>query len=152
MTVSLSDVKRDSSKLGDYLEQCDSWFSEGAESLKITGNLETQTAEHAAWLGRYDEIRAELKHLKNIYSSKTEAVRGELYKKLKEHHPRELGKQDIERYIDADHTYQTWVDLYHEVSFAHDKFESLVEAYKAKGFSIGHIVKLRVAALEDAVV
>ena len=147
-----NEAKGNPKALVDYLGWCEDEFKEGLEKLKIHGELQKQAAEQPAWLGRYDEIRAELKALRNWYDGKAKRRRGTLYREFLEQYSRALQHRDIEQYINSDKRWQSADDVYQEVALIHDKFDSLVEAFRAKGWAISHIVKLRVAGLEDAIV
>ena len=147
-----NEAKNNPQALVEYLGWCEDQFAEGLGKLKVTGDLQKQAATQPAWLGRYDEIRAELKALRNYYDGKAKRRRGSLYREYLEQYQRSLQKQDIEQYINSDKRWQSADDVYQEVALIHDKFDSLVEAFRGKGWAISHIVKLRVSGLEDAIV
>ena len=150
--LDLSKVKSDPKALIDYLDKAEDEYEKGKSKLRVSGELQKEASEHPAWLGRLDEIRAELKALKNYYRGKADRTRGTLYREYLEQYSRALGKQDIEQYINSDKRWQKEDDLAQEIELLYNKFENLVEAFKSKGWAISHIVKLRVAGLEDALI
>ncbi len=146
------EAKSDPKVLVEYLEECEEAYDRGKGKLFVQGKLEEEAAQHAGWIGRYDEMRAELEALKKYYEGKSRAKRGELYRKYLENYARSLQKQDIEQFINADADWQKTDEVLQEISLVHDKMESLVKALQAKGWNIGHVVKLRVQGLEDSLV
>jgi len=145
-------AKSDVTALVDFLDYCEAEYEKGKEKLRVSGELQKEAASQPAWLGRYDELRAELKALRNYYDGKAKRVRGSLYREYLEKYARALQKQDIEQYINSDKRWQSADDLYQEIAVIYEKFESLVEAFRSKGWMISHIVKLRSAGLEDALI
>ena len=145
-------AKTDPKALLDFIEKCEREFDEGKERLKVRGALQQEAADQPAWLGYYDETRAELKALRDHFESKAKRIRASFYKEYMENYNRVLQKQDIEQYINNEPKWQSADDLHREISMLYDKFEGLVEAFKAKGWALSHIVKLRCNALEDALI
>ena len=95
------EAKADPKVLVDYLVECEEAYERGNARLFVQGKLEEEAAQHAGWIGRYDEMRAELEALKKYYEGKARAKRGELYRKYLENYARSLQKQDIEQFINA---------------------------------------------------
>jgi len=150
--LSLEKINRDPKALVDYLEKAEEEYEKGKSRLRVSGELQKEASEHPAWLGRLDEVRAELKALRNYYRGKADRVRGTLYREYLEQYSRALAARDIEQYINSDKRWQKADDLAQEIELLYSKYESLVEAFRSKGWAISHIVKLRVAGLEDALV
>jgi len=146
------EAKADPAVLVAYLMECEEAYERGNVKLFVQGKLEEEASQHAGWIGRYDEMRAELEALKKFYEGKSRKKRGELYRKFLENYPRALQKQDIEQFINADEEWAKIDEVLQEISLVHDKMKGLVESMRAKGWNIGHIIKLRVQGLEDSIV
>lgn len=145
-------AKKDVVALVDFLERCEKDYEKGKLKLNVSGELQREAAQQPGELGYYDELRAELKALRNYYDQKAKRIRGKLYREYLENYARALQKQDIEQYINADKRWQSADDLYQEVALIYEKYESLIEAFRSKGWMISHIIKLRTAGLEDALI
>jgi spore coat polysaccharide biosynthesis protein SpsF (cytidylyltransferase family) len=146
------EAKNDPAVLVAFLEECEEAYTRGRGKLFVEGNLVEQAAKHSGWLGRYDELRAELEALKKFYEGRGKRKRAELYRKFLEDYPRALQPRDIEQFINSNEDWQKIDDVYQEISLIHDKMKSLVEQMQAKGWQISHITKLITSGLEDAIV
>lgn len=145
-------AKSDPAVLVAYLDDCEAAYERGKKKLFVEGKLETESAQHAGWLGYYDEMRAELEALKKLYEGKSKRKRAELYRKFLEEYPRALQSKDIDQFITTDKSWQKIDDVLQEIVLIHDKMQGLVANMQAKGWQISHIVKLRVTGLEDSLV
>jgi len=112
-------------------------------------NLEEACSNHAQDLMFYDTTLAECKTIEDAIRIKVEEIEGELYKKYNENHSRALGTRDIQSYIKGDPAYVAAHAVLLEVVYVKRKLEAIVEALKSMGWSLGHIVKIRIAQLED---
>jgi hypothetical protein len=124
---------------------------ENAESLfKLEGkSLEEACKEHAQNLMMYDLMLQECKTIEETIKVKTEEIESNLYRKYNESYQRALGTTEIKQYIKGDPSYISAYEILLEVNHIKRKLESVVEALKSMGWSLSHIVKLRVAQLGD---
>lgn len=123
------------------------------ERLRITGkNLQAANAEHPRWLFYYDSRRADLHTLVKYFEARTSAARGRLFKKYTETYKRELSDRQKDKYIDNDEKYLMQYEVYLEVKEVYEKYEAVCDAFRARGYSLNNITKIRVASLEDVVI
>jgi len=136
--------------LPDVIEKYTSELEYFENNLKIEGkNLERANIEQAPWLSYYDQRRIELRSLSKYLEYKMESVRGRLWKSYTETYNRELGPKDKEQYINNEPEFLSYVELYLEVDELAKKYEAIVDAFKARGFSLRNITELRIHSLSD---
>lgn len=127
---------------------------EGIEDvLRIKGKkLEQANVENAAWQHYYDQKRLELKTIVDYLEARVDQVKGRLFKSYTETSPRELSDRAKTQYINNEKAYLDMYELYLEAKEVHAKYNTAVEAFTSRGYSLNNIVKLRVASLEDVVI
>jgi hypothetical protein len=132
-----------------------SYFEEELANAKTELSLKGKTLEkHAAELpgviehrfGQLQEIEAVLEYL-NIKLRKDRSAE---FKKFLEAYNKTLSSRDAEKYVDG---VQTIVDLtliINEVALLRNRYLGISKGFEAKNFMTGHIIRLRVAGLDDA--
>lgn len=154
----IADIKGDTpelSKLGlvKLIGQYDLQLDQLEGLIEIKGKkLEHANRENPAWQVYYDQKRAELNTLSKYMEADVKRVRGSLYRKYVENSSRDWGDRAIEKLIDNEPEYLAKYELYLEIEELHEKFKSAVEAFKSRGYALNNITKIRVAAIEDAMV
>lgn len=92
------------------------------------------------------EIEAVLEYL-NI---KLKQERSAEFKKFLEAYQKTLSSRDAEKYVDGVTSIVDTTLLINEVALLRNKFLGISRGFDAKNFMTGHIIKLRVAGLDDA--
>jgi hypothetical protein len=138
-------LKRIATRLQGY----EALINAAAELFELEGKgLEETCKTHAQNLMFYDITLQECKTVEETIRMKVEEQEGLLYRKYNENGNRALGQRDIGQYIKGDPDYVQVYEILLEVVHVRRQLEAIVEALKSMGWSIGHIVKLRVAQLE----
>lgn len=96
--------------------------------------------------GQLQEIEAVLEYL-NI---KLKQERSAEFKKFLEAYSKLLSSRDAEKYVDGVQAVVDSTMLVNEVALLRNKFLGISKGFEAKNFMTGHIIKLRVAGLDDA--
>jgi hypothetical protein len=124
---------------------------ENAEPVfQLSGkNLEEACKEHAQNLMFYDVMLQECKTIEDSVRLRIETVEGELYKKYNEGTSMALKTTDIKQYIKGDPQYTAAYQVLLEIVHTKRRLEAIVEAIKSLGWTLSHVVKLRIAQLED---
>jgi len=139
--------------LKTILDRYDAALEDVEENLIIKGKkLEHANREHPGWQSYYDERRIELHTLVKYFEAQVNKVRGKLFKDYTETYSRELTDRGKDKYIDKEESYLNIYEVYLEVKETHDQFVRVVDAFKSRGFALNNITKIRVAAMEDAVI
>lgn len=135
--------------LEPYIES----LGERDEHLTIKGKtLEIANREQSSWLSFYDERRIELTTYVRFFEMEEKRIRGTLFKSYLEHYPRDLGERAIEKYIDIEQAYLEIHEKLLAVKELATLYESAVDAFKARGYALNNITRIRVASLEDVVI
>lgn len=99
----------------------------------------------------YDQLLQEIKGLEEWLTNIKEKKVGKLWKKFNEGYSRQLSTRDIQAYIAADQEIVDLNQILIEVVVLKNNLNSIVEAIKQLGWMVGHMTKLRVAELQDAI-
>ena len=149
----IADLGKKNKNLPDIIEEYETVLKGYKKDLEIKGKkLEHANREQPSLHSYYDERRIELHTLVKYFEGQISRVRGKLYKDYTETYSRELSDRMKDKYIDNENAYLTMFELYLEIKELHDKFNSVVDAFKSRGFVLNNITKIRVAAMEDATI
>lgn len=113
--------------------------------------LEDACKNHAKDLMFYDMMLQECKTIDETIRMKIEEIESSLYRKISESNKKALGTTEIKQYVKSEPQYVAAMEILLEVQFTKRRLESIVEALKSLGWSLGHIVKIRIAQLENTV-
>lgn len=143
-------VKADISKLPDMVEYYTKELDSSHLETKISGSLEKNSQDLPGIVShrfsQLQEIEAVLKWL-NIQYDK---IRSDNYRKYLERYNRDLSDRNIEKYLDGEQDIMDMSYLINEVALVRNKYLGIIKALEVKQFQLGHIVKLRVAGMDDA--
>ena len=118
---------------------------------RISGSLEKNAQDLPGVVsyrfGQLQEIEAVLKHLNVKY----DRMRSNHYRRYLERYNRELSDRAIEKYIDGEQDIVDMSELINEIALVRNQYLGIIKALEAKGFMVGHIVKLRVVGLNDSI-
>ena len=119
--------------------------------LRIKGKtIEHANREQPQHLSYYDERCVELNTYVKFFECEIARVRSQLLKGM-EAYPRDLSDRMKEKYIDQEDAYLKVYEKYLAVKEIHGQFVSVVDAFRARGFALNNITKIRVASLEDVI-
>lgn len=141
----------DLSLIPDFIDHFESELVEARKELSLKGkSLERHAAELPGLVeqrfAQLQEIEAVLEFL-NIQLRKDRSAE---FKKFLEAYQKSLSSRDAEKYVDGVQSIVDTTVLVNEVALLRNKFLAISKSLEAKNFMIGHIVKLRVAGLDDA--
>lgn len=138
-------------KLIPLLDEYEADLAEAKLHLGIKGKtIEKALIENPTWQHYYDQKRIELYTLKKHFENEIARVRGKLFRRFKENHSRELNEREIAKYTDSEKEFLTMSALFHEVQEVYMQYESVVEAFRSRGFALNNITKIRVVSMEEA--
>lgn len=144
-------VTKDLSKITDFIEFFEIELDQARMELSLKGkSLERHAAELPGLVeqrfAQLQEIEAVLEYL-NIQLKKE---RSSEFKKFLEAYNKTLSSRDAEKYVDGVSSIVDLTLLVNEVALLRNKFLGISKGFEAKNFMTGHIIKLRVAGLDDA--
>jgi hypothetical protein len=98
----------------------------------------------------YARAAAELKSALEMLETEERRIYAKLYKRYNEGYSRKLSSTDIAAYINGDAEKVEINNLIHIVSFNRNQLLEITEGFKTMTWQLGHITKLRVAEMQDA--
>lgn len=131
------------------------YFEAELETARTELSLKGKSLErHAGELpGLVEQRFAQLQEIEAILeylNIKLKQERSAEFKKFLEAYAKALTSRDAEKYVDGVQSIVDTTLLVNEVALLRNKFLGISKAMEAKNFMLGHIVKLRVAGLDDA--
>lgn len=139
--------------LPGIVDEYEEHLSGAARHLNMKGKTAQEAnAEHATWLYFYDQKRIELYILKKHMEKEVSRIRGKLWKEYTETHSRELNARDKDNYINQEKAFLNKDELMLIVQELHDHYQAVVDAFKARGYALNNITKLRTSAIENDVI
>jgi hypothetical protein len=99
----------------------------------------------------YDEVSVELKALEEWLTNIKEKRVGKLWKKYNEGYSRALSTRDIQAYIAAEKDIVELNQILIEVTLLKNNAGSVVDAVRQLAWMVGHVTKLRIAEMKDAI-
>ena len=142
-------VKQDLSALPDMIDFYTAEAEKAHWETRIQGSLEKSAQDLPGQVshrfGQLQELEAVLKHVNTRYDK----LRSDHYRRYLERYNRELSDRSIEKYIDGENDVVSMLDLVNEVALMRNRYLGIMKALDAKNYQMGHIVRLRVAGMND---
>lgn len=144
-------VTGDISQIADFIDH----YEKEHEAAKLELSLKGKSLErHAAELpGLVEQRFAQLQEIEAVLeflNIKLRKDRSAEFKKFLEAYNKTLSSRDAEKYVDGVQSIVDLTMLVNEVALLRNKFLGISKGFEAKNFMTGHIIKLRVAGLDDA--
>lgn len=144
-------VSSDLSNVPAFIDYYESELESARRDLSLKGkSLERHASELPGMVeerfAQLQEIEAVLEYL-NI---KLKQERSAEFKKFLEAYQKSLSSRDAEKYVDGVQSIVDTTLLVNEVALLRNKFLGISKSLESKNFMIGHIIRLRVAGLDDA--
>lgn len=135
----------------DFIDYYEAELVDARLQLSLKGkSLEKHAAELPGIVeqrfAQLQEIEAVLEFL-NIQLRKDRSAE---FKKFLEAYQKTLSSRDAEKYVDGVKSIVDSTLLVNEVALLRNKYLAIIKGLEAKNFMSGHIIRLRVAGLDDA--
>lgn len=148
-------LQLDESKLDEIIPVLDK-YQDQIEAAAPIFNIEGRRLEEVArtlahYQASYDQSLHDIKAVEEWINVIKEKKVGKLWKKYTEGYSRQLTAKDIQAYIGADQEIVDINQIQIEVVRIKGHLAAIVESIKQLGWMVGHMTKLRVAELQDAV-
>jgi len=144
-------VTADLSNVPAFIVYFEGELDTARKELSLKGkSLEKHAAELPGLVeqrfAQLQEIEAVLEYL-NIDLRKKRSAE---FKKFLEAYNKTLSSRDAEKYVDGVQHIVDSTLLVNEIALLRNKYLGIIKGFEAKNFMTGHIIKLRVAGLDDA--
>lgn len=147
------DLREQFKNLPTILTTYDDALKDAEVELSIKGkSLEHANRENPSLYSFYDQRRVELKILVDYMEAQVQRTRGRLFRSFTDNFNRELSDRAKDKYVDGEQAYLDIYEIYLEVKEMHGQYESIVEAFKLRGYALNNMTKIRVASMENVIV
>ncbi len=134
------------------LERYESSIAAAEPVFKLEGRRIEEIARTLPhYQSSYDQQYQELKALDEWLNNLKEKKVSRFWKKYLEGYSKALSSRDIQAYIAGEKEIVELNEVIIEVGLIKSKMLSIVEALKQLGWMLGHITKLRISEMEDAI-
>lgn len=144
-------VTKDLSQIAAFVDHYEIQLEEARKELSLKGK---SLERHASELPGQVEYRfAQLQEIESVLeylNIKLKQERSAEFKKFLEAYNKALSSRDAEKYVDGVQAIVDSTLLVNEIALLRNKFLGITKGFEAKNFMTGHIIKLRVAGLDDA--
>lgn len=140
------------SAIPDFITHYEAELVEAKKEVKVYGNVEKNIAnlpgvtEH-----RFNQLQ-EIEAVLNYLNIKLRQIRRKHFQKYLEAYNRALTSRDAEKYVDGESEVIDFEVLINEVALLRNRWLGILKGLEAKQWQMGHIVRLRVAGMEDITV
>jgi hypothetical protein len=143
-------IRTDLSVLPDMVDYYNQEITDAGHETKISGSLERSAQDLPGIVGhRYTQLQ-ELEAILKYLNTKYDKMRSDHYRRYNERYNRELSDRSIEKYIDGEQDIVYMIDIINEVALLRNKYLGITKSLEMKSYMLGHITKLRVAGMNDA--
>jgi hypothetical protein len=97
---------------------------------------------------RFNQLQ-EIEAVLNFLNIQLKKVRRKHFQKYLENYARALSSRDAEKYVDGEDEVIDFETLINEVALLRNRWLGVLKSLESKNFMLGHIVRLRVAGMED---
>lgn len=144
-----SKIAADISNLPEFIQFYENEISNARGDVIIHGNVEKSLAalpgitEHR--FNQLQEIEAVLRWME----LQLRKIRRTHFQKYLEKYNRVLTSRDAEKYTEGEQEVIDYECLMNEVSLVRNKYLGIIKGIDQKSYMLGHLIKLRVAGMED---
>jgi uncharacterized protein YfdQ (DUF2303 family) len=145
-------VTTDLAQLPDFITYYEAELVSAKYDASIKGHVERNLTnlpgltEH-----RFNQLQ-EIEAVLNYVNIQLRKIRRKHFQKYLEAYARALSSRDAEKYVDGEDEVIDFEVLINEVALLRNKWLGVMKGLESKNFMLGHIVRLRVAGMEDITV
>lgn len=142
-------IVSDLSVIPDFIAYYESELVKARSEVKVYGNVEKSIAALPGITEyRFNQLQ-EIEAVLNYLNIQLRKIRRRHYQKYLEAYNRALSSRDAEKYVDGEDEVIDYEVLINEVALLRNKWLGVMKGIETKQWQLGHIVRLRVAGMED---
>lgn len=142
-------VTENISNLPDFISHYEKELSLGRNDVKIHGNAEKNISSLPGLTEKYFSQLQEVEAVLNYLNIQLRKLKRKYLKHYLEGYNRQLSAREAEKYAEGEDEVIEFEVLINEVALVRNKYLSVIKGLESKNFMLGHLVKLRVAGMED---
>jgi hypothetical protein len=142
-------VTNDISQLPDFIAYYEGELLHAKKEVIVFGNVEKNIATLPGITEcRFNQLQ-EIEAILNYLNIQYKKIRRKYFQMYLEGYHRALTPRDAEKYADGEGEVTDYEAIINEVSLIRNKYLGVIKALESKNFMLGHLVRLRVAGMED---
>lgn len=144
-----SRVRMDMSMLPDMIDYYNLELEHAQKEARILGSLEKQNQDLPGQVShRFNQLQ-DLESVLKYLNVKYDKQRSDHYRRYLERYNRELSDRSIEKYIDGEADIVDMLSVINEVALVRNRYLGVMKGFDVKSYSLGNIVRLRIAGMND---
>jgi len=144
-----SRVVADLGNIPDFIAHFESELTDAKRDCKIGGLVEKNiTALPGITEHRFNQLQ-EIEAVLNYLNIQLRKIRTRHFKKYLEGYARALTARDAEKYVDGEEEVVDFETIINEVALLRNRWLGIMKALESKNFMLGHLIRLKVAGMED---
>ena len=133
----------------DFIFYYEQELAVARQEVRISGIIEKNiTALPGLTEHRFNQLQ-EIEAVLNYLNIQLRKIRRRYFQKYLEGYARALTSRDAEKYVDGENEVIEFETLINEVALLRNRYLSIMKGMESKNFMLGHVVRLRVAGMED---
>lgn len=145
-------ITQDLGVLPDFVSYYQSEYEVARRETSIKGNIERNlSALPGITEYRFNQLQ-EIEAVLNYLNIQLRGIRRKHFQKYLENYQRALTSRDVDKYVDGEKEVLDYEVLINEVALIRNQYLGLLKGLESKNFMLGHITRLKVSGMEDAVI
>jgi hypothetical protein len=133
----------------DFIEHYNHELEEAKRDCRIAGVVETNLKElPGVTEHRFNQLQ-EIEAVLNYLNIQLRKIRRRHFQKYLEGYARMLSSRDAEKYVDGEEEVVDFETIINEVALLRNRWLGIMKALESKNFMMGHLIRLKVAGMED---
>jgi hypothetical protein len=145
-------ITQDLGVLPDFVTYYQNEYEVARRETGIKGNIERNlSALPGITEYRFNQLQ-EIEAVLNYLNIQLRGIRRRHFQKYLENYQRALSSRDVDKYVDGEKEVLDYEVLINEVALLRNQYLGILKGLESKNFMLGHITRLKVSGMEDAVV
>jgi hypothetical protein len=142
-------IAADINNLPGFIQYCEDEIALAKKEIAIYGNVEKNiSALPGLTEQRFNQLQ-EVEAVLRLLEIRLKKIRRKYFQKYLESYNRALTSRDAEKYVEGEDEVVDFESLINEIALIRNKFLGIIKGLESKNFMLGHVVRLRVAGMED---
>ena len=142
-------VTSDLGNIPAFIEYYENEIEEARRDISVKGNVEKNIAALPGITEqRFNQLQ-EIEAVLNYLNIQIRLIRRKHFQKYLEHYARALSSRDAEKYVDGEPEVVDYETIINSVALLRNQFLGIIKGIESKNYMLGHLVKLKVAGMED---
>jgi hypothetical protein len=145
-------ITQDLGVLPDFVAYYQNEYEAARRETGVKGNIERNlSALPGITEYRFNQLQ-EIEAVLNYLNIQLRGIRRRHFQKYLENYQRALSSRDVDKYVDGEKEVLDYEVLINEVALLRNQYLGILKGLESKNFMLGHITRLKVAGMEDAVI